>query len=122
MVGDAEDLCISTFHSFCNQVILDNILNTKLNANFKVITPLKVGDWFSRSNEQMFLNPKTKPSTQYKLRSQTLRQKSKQQNLNPKKEAGNATTATTPASATYKLVNKVCFWVFLWMPNFDSLL
>ncbi len=29
---------ISTFHSFCNQVIQDNILNTKLNANFKVIT------------------------------------------------------------------------------------
>jgi DNA helicase II / ATP-dependent DNA helicase PcrA len=38
MVGNVEDLCISTFHSFCNQVILDNILNTKLNANFKVIT------------------------------------------------------------------------------------
>ena len=38
MVGDAEDLSISTFHSFCNQVIQDNILNTKLNANFKVIT------------------------------------------------------------------------------------
>ena len=32
------DLNISTFHSFCNQVIQDNILNTKLNANFKVIT------------------------------------------------------------------------------------
>jgi DNA helicase-2/ATP-dependent DNA helicase PcrA len=38
MVGIAEDLSISTFHSFCNQVIQDNILNTKLNANFKVIT------------------------------------------------------------------------------------
>jgi DNA helicase-2/ATP-dependent DNA helicase PcrA len=38
MVGNAEDLSISTFHSFCNQVIQDNILNTKLNANFKVIT------------------------------------------------------------------------------------
>jgi DNA helicase II / ATP-dependent DNA helicase PcrA len=30
MVGDAEDLCISMFHFFCNQVILDNNLNTKL--------------------------------------------------------------------------------------------
>jgi DNA helicase-2/ATP-dependent DNA helicase PcrA len=38
MVGNADDLSISTFHSFCNQVIQDNILNTKLNANFKVIT------------------------------------------------------------------------------------
>ena len=38
MVGNAEDLNISTFHSFCNQLIQDNILNTKLNANFKVIT------------------------------------------------------------------------------------
>ena len=37
-MGNAEDLSISTFHSFCNQVIQDNILNTKLNANFKVIT------------------------------------------------------------------------------------
>ncbi len=38
MVGNAEDLSISTFHSFCNQVLQDNILSTKLNANFKVIT------------------------------------------------------------------------------------
>src|SRR5665647_2799117 len=38
MVGNADDLSISTFHAFCNQVIQDNILNTKLNANFKVIT------------------------------------------------------------------------------------
>ncbi|MDR1992861.1 MAG: ATP-dependent helicase [Nitrososphaerota archaeon] len=33
-----EDLNVSTFHSFCNQVIQDNILSTKLNANFKIIT------------------------------------------------------------------------------------
>src|SRR5665647_865662 len=38
MVGNAQDLNISTFHSFCNQLIQENILNTKLNANFKVIT------------------------------------------------------------------------------------
>ena len=38
MLKTSEDLSISTFHSFCNQVIQDNILNTKLNANFKVIT------------------------------------------------------------------------------------
>ncbi len=38
MVGNSEELSISTFHSFCNQVIQDNILSTKLNANFKVIT------------------------------------------------------------------------------------
>ena len=38
MLKTSEDLNISTFHSFCNQVIQDNILNTKLNANFKVIT------------------------------------------------------------------------------------
>jgi DNA helicase-2/ATP-dependent DNA helicase PcrA len=38
LLNTHEDLNISTFHSFCNQVIQDNILNTKLNANFKVIT------------------------------------------------------------------------------------
>jgi DNA helicase-2/ATP-dependent DNA helicase PcrA len=38
MLSNSEDLCISTFHSFCNQFIQDNILNTKLNANFRVIT------------------------------------------------------------------------------------
>ena len=38
LVKNAEDFSISTFHSFCNQLIQDNILNTKLNANFKVIT------------------------------------------------------------------------------------
>ena len=38
MLGNSEELSISTFHSFCNQVIQDHILNTKLNANFKVIT------------------------------------------------------------------------------------
>ena len=38
MVENAEDLSISTFHSFCNQFIQDNILSTKLNANFRVIT------------------------------------------------------------------------------------
>ena len=38
LLESSEDLSISTYHSFCNQVIQDNILNTKLNANFKVIT------------------------------------------------------------------------------------
>ena len=38
MLGNSEDLSISTFHSFCNQVIQDNLLNTKLNANYRVIT------------------------------------------------------------------------------------
>jgi DNA helicase-2/ATP-dependent DNA helicase PcrA len=38
LVGVSEDLNISTFHSFCNQVIQDNILSTKLNANFRIIT------------------------------------------------------------------------------------
>ena len=38
MLGNSEELNISTFHSFCNQIIEENILNTKLNANFKVIT------------------------------------------------------------------------------------
>ena len=37
LLGDSEDLSISTFHSFCNQVIQDNLLNTKLNANYRVI-------------------------------------------------------------------------------------
>ena len=37
IVGNVEDLSVSTFHSFCNQVILDNILNAKFNANFKII-------------------------------------------------------------------------------------
>ena len=38
MLPNSEDLNISTFHSFCNQIIQENILNTKLNSNFKVIT------------------------------------------------------------------------------------
>ena len=38
MLGNSDDLNISTFHSFCNQVIEDNILSTQLNANFRVIT------------------------------------------------------------------------------------
>ena len=38
MLKSSEDLSISTFHSFCNQVIQDNLLCTKLNANFRVIT------------------------------------------------------------------------------------
>jgi len=38
MLQGCEDLSISTFHSFCNQVIEENILSTKLNANFRVIT------------------------------------------------------------------------------------
>jgi DNA helicase II / ATP-dependent DNA helicase PcrA len=38
ILSNSEDLSISTFHSFCNQVIQDNLLSTKLNANFRVIT------------------------------------------------------------------------------------
>ena len=38
MLKNSEDLNIATFHSFCNQIIQDNILNTKLNSNFKIIT------------------------------------------------------------------------------------
>ncbi|MDR2708090.1 MAG: ATP-dependent helicase, partial [Nitrososphaerota archaeon] len=38
LVSVCEDLHVSTFHSFCNGVIQDNILSTKLNANFRIIT------------------------------------------------------------------------------------
>ncbi len=38
LVKDSEELSISTFHSFCNQVLQDNLLNTKLNANYRIIT------------------------------------------------------------------------------------
>ena len=38
LLGDSEELSISTFHSFCNQVLQDNLLSTKLNANYRVIT------------------------------------------------------------------------------------
>ena len=38
LLNTSEDFNISTFHSFCNQVIQDNILNTKLNANFRILT------------------------------------------------------------------------------------
>ena len=38
MLNSSEDLNISTFHSFCKQIIQDNILYTKLNSNFKIIT------------------------------------------------------------------------------------
>ncbi|MCL2134498.1 MAG: ATP-dependent helicase [Candidatus Bathyarchaeota archaeon] len=38
MLNNSEIPNISTFHSFCNQVIHENILNTKLNANFRIIT------------------------------------------------------------------------------------
>ncbi len=37
ILGTIDDLTISTFHSFCNQFIQDNLLNTKLNANYNVI-------------------------------------------------------------------------------------
>src|SRR3989304_6307876 len=37
-VGEEYDLQISTFHSFCNQFLKDNILETKLNSEFKVIS------------------------------------------------------------------------------------
>jgi len=38
LLNSSQDLYISTFHSFCKQIIQDNILNTKLNSNFKIIT------------------------------------------------------------------------------------
>src|SRR5665648_416226 len=38
LLEDSEELSISTFHSFCNQVLQDNLLSTKLNANYRVIT------------------------------------------------------------------------------------
>ncbi|MCL1970488.1 MAG: ATP-dependent helicase [Candidatus Bathyarchaeota archaeon] len=38
LLNSSEDIYISTFHSFCKQVIQDNILSTKLNSNFKIIT------------------------------------------------------------------------------------
>jgi DNA helicase-2/ATP-dependent DNA helicase PcrA len=56
MVGNAEDLSISTFHSFCNQVIQDNILNTKLNANFKVITETAQKVYLTRTSTALVLS------------------------------------------------------------------
>ena len=38
IAGDIYDLQISTFHAFCNQFLRDNILETKLNSEFKVIS------------------------------------------------------------------------------------
>ena len=38
LLNSSQDLYISTFHSFCKQVLQDNILSTKLNSNFKIIT------------------------------------------------------------------------------------
>ena len=38
MAGDIYDLQISTFHAFCNQFLRDNILETKMNSDFKVIS------------------------------------------------------------------------------------
>jgi DNA helicase-2/ATP-dependent DNA helicase PcrA len=37
LVGDVTDLQISTFHSFCNQFLSDNLLETSLNSDFKTI-------------------------------------------------------------------------------------
>lgn len=37
-VGDIYDLQISTFHAFCNTFLRDNLLETRLNADFKVIS------------------------------------------------------------------------------------
>ena len=38
LVGDSPDLKITTFHSFCNDFIQENILETRLDSNFKTIT------------------------------------------------------------------------------------
>jgi len=38
LVGDAPDLKITTFHSFCNDFLQENLLETNLDSNFKTIT------------------------------------------------------------------------------------
>jgi DNA helicase-2/ATP-dependent DNA helicase PcrA len=40
IMGNVNDLQIFTFHSFCNQFLLDNILETTLNANFGIINDI----------------------------------------------------------------------------------
>ena len=38
LVGDAPDLKITTFHSFCNDFLQENLLESGLDSNFKTIT------------------------------------------------------------------------------------
>jgi superfamily I DNA/RNA helicase len=50
MLKNSEDLSISSFHSFCNQGIQDNLLSTKLNANFRVITETAQLVYFTKND------------------------------------------------------------------------
>jgi ATP-dependent DNA helicase UvrD/PcrA len=38
IIGYVYDLKITTFHSFCNDFLQENLLETKLDSNFKTIT------------------------------------------------------------------------------------
>ena len=49
LLGNIHDLQISTFHSFCNQFLVDNLLETNLNSNFKTIPDTAQLVFFARN-------------------------------------------------------------------------
>jgi DNA helicase II / ATP-dependent DNA helicase PcrA len=49
LVGEVYDLKISTFHSFCNEFIHENLLDTRLNSDFRVITDTAQLVYFARN-------------------------------------------------------------------------
>lgn len=49
LIGEVYDLKISTFHSFCNEFLQENLLDTRLNSNFKTITETAQLVFFARN-------------------------------------------------------------------------
>jgi hypothetical protein len=64
--------------------------------------PLKVGDWFLRSNEKVFFEPENQAIEAVRTEIAEMAAKIKAAAFAPKKEAGNATTAITLASVMKK--------------------
>ncbi len=49
LVGPSEDMAITTFHSFCKELIEDNILDLKMNSPLKVIEDTAQLVWFIKN-------------------------------------------------------------------------
>ncbi|MDY1591300.1 MAG: ATP-dependent DNA helicase [Methanofastidiosum sp.] len=49
LVGPSEDIAITTFHSFCKEMIEDNILELKMNSPLKVIEDTAQLVWFIKN-------------------------------------------------------------------------
>jgi len=49
IVAIHSDLTVSTFHSFCKEIILENVIDLKLNANFKIMESTAQLVWFIKN-------------------------------------------------------------------------